>query len=50
LTSLRLAADQADDAATLTVLTEAVEGFRPGHTARQIAGAAARRRKAGRAA
>jgi FlaA1/EpsC-like NDP-sugar epimerase len=49
LTSLRVAADRADDAATLAVLTEAVEGFRPGEVARQAA-AATSRRKDGRAA
>ena len=35
---LRLAADRADDGAALAVLTHAVEGYRPGRTARATAG------------
>ena len=49
---LRLAADRADDGAALAVLTHAVEGYRPGRTARAAAGwvAIGSRRSDGRAA
>jgi FlaA1/EpsC-like NDP-sugar epimerase len=49
---LRLAADRADDGAALAVLTHAVDGFRPGRTARLAAGwvGIAANRKDGRAA
>ena len=52
LALLRLAADRADDGAALAVLTHAVEGFRPGRTARLSAGwlGVAPSRKDGRAA